>query len=58
MPFCRKECISIFWMDQSSLFYNPINCYDAVNSSSPYVTMVTALVWIHAASLNQINGSA
>ena len=58
MPFCRKECISIFCMDQSSFFYNPINGYDLVNSSSQYVTMVTALVWIHAANLNQINGSA
>jgi hypothetical protein len=58
MPIFRKECNSIFWMDQSSLFYNPIKGYDTVNSSSPYVTMVTALVWIHAASFNQSDGSA
>ena len=41
MPIFRKECNSSLWMDQSSLFYNPINRYDAVNSVSPYVTMVT-----------------
>jgi hypothetical protein len=58
MPIFRKECNSIFWKDQSSLFYNPINRYYAVNSVSPYVTMVTALVEIHAASVNQSDGSA
>ena len=45
-------------MDQSSFFYNPINRYDLVNSSSRYVTMVTALLWIYAANLKRINGSA
>jgi hypothetical protein len=58
MPILQKECISIFWLDQSSLFYNPINRYDIVNSSSRYVTIVTALVEVHAARLNQANGSA
>ena len=58
MPIFRKECISVFWLDQSSLFYNPIKRYDAVNSSSRYVTMVTALVRIDAANLKQSNGSA
>jgi hypothetical protein len=58
MPVFRKECNSILWMDQSSLFYNPINRYDAVNSVSPYVTMVTVLVGIYAASVNQSDGSA
>jgi hypothetical protein len=44
MPIRGKECIPDSWLDQSSLFYNPINRYDTVNSGSQYVTMVTALV--------------
>jgi len=43
MPIRGKKCISAFWLDQRSLFYNPINRYDTVNSRSRHVTMVTAL---------------
>jgi hypothetical protein len=57
MRIRQKECISTFWLDQSSLFYNPMNRYEAVNSSSPYVTMVMASACIYATSLNQNNGS-
>src|SRR6266478_856112 len=41
MRVYEKECISASWLYPASLFYNPMNRCERVNSRPEYITMVT-----------------